>query len=168
MKLMMNKMILVLLCAILVVSQFVLCFNTQNKQAQAYTLDENGEKDYSIQGDRYIYQVSAPYDKSIATFESWIMLPEDLADEAVGGVIFGNYFYHDNSNGYYPGCADFAVSYKGNFYLYWNNGEYIHTFETADLRTGKWTHVALTIGEDAVNYYVDGELKETVGVSLST
>lgn len=132
--------------------------------ASAYRL-ENGEKVYSTVTDKIIYETQDPYDVSVNTFEAWIKLPKELADDIVGGVIFGNYY---NTNEGFPGACNFQVGKGGAFELYWNRGAYSHTFASADLRNGKWTHVALVRDKEAgtLSYYVDGECLETVEANL--
>jgi len=137
-------------------------FNT--KSASAYTL-ENGEKKYSITADRYVYYTENLITESINTFESWIKLPSNLGDGIVGGVIFGSYY---NTPSGHNGCIDFGVGRNGKFHLYWNNGSYVKTFETVDLRNGEWTHVALVRNKanSTLTLYINGESVEVVNVAL--
>jgi len=157
-----RKNILSLLLVFLLVFAFI-GGNVGSSKVSAYTL-ENGEKRYSITADRYVYQTENYVDKTINTFEAWIKLPK-LADGVVGGVIFGNYF---NVPYGHSGCIDFGVGRNGKFHLYWNNGAYVKTFETVDLRNDTWTHVAIV--RDKVNstltYLVNGAVAETVNVAL--
>ncbi len=133
-------------------------------KVEAYSL-VNGEKVYSIATDRLMYETEETFDQTINTFEAWINLPSTLADSIVGGVILGNYY---NEPFGYAGCVNFGVGTKGNFYLYWNNGAYTHTFETVDLRNDTWTHVAIVRDDEAgkLYYYVNGLLEEEVDVVL--
>ncbi len=135
------------------------------KSASAYRL-VNGEKVYSVVTDKIIYQTEKPFDKTINTFEAWIKLPAELSDDIRGGIIFGNYY---NTPTGYPGCVNFGVGKGGLFELYWNQGEYKHTFGEVDLRTGEWTHVALVRdkAESTLTYYVNGEEKTKLDQSLS-
>ncbi len=147
---------------------FVLGFATfpffSRTEANAYSLI-NGEKNYSIAADRYIYQTEKAFDETIRSFETWIRLPASLADTVPGGVIFGNYY---NEPMGYPGSVNFSVGTQGKFLLQWNNGAFIHLFESTDLRTGEWTHVALTHSKEdnLLRYYVNGEEKESISAEL--
>ncbi len=165
----------VLVAAIVALAAFA--WGSINKNAEAYTVDENGEKHYSIAADKIVYRTEKPFDRTINTFEAWIKLPEALADEVTGGVILGNYF---NLPTGYPGGVDFGVGKNGKFELYWNFGvgvtnmgdkynvELHKVFENTDLRTGEWTHVAIV--RDKANgtlcYYVNGELDERMEINL--
>lgn len=150
-----------------------------NKNETAYAYSEvNGEKSYSIAADKIIYRTEAPFDKTINTFEAWIQLPAELADQIEGGVILGNYF---NLPTGYPGGVNFGVGKGGKFELYWNFGvgptnrgdkynvQLHKRFESVDLRNGEWTHVAIVRDPqaDTLAYYVNGELEESVDVRLS-
>ena len=99
---------------------FVLGFATfpffSRTEANAYSLI-NGEKNYSIAADRYIYQTEKAFDETIRSFETWIRLPASLTDTVPGGVIFGNYY---NEPMGYPGSVNFSVGTQGKFLLQWN------------------------------------------------
>lgn len=140
-------------------------FSVTSKKVNAYSL-VNGKKSYSIITDRIMYETERSYEQTINTFEAWIKLPSDLADEVVGGVIFGNYYNADKG---YAGSVNFGVGEKGRFLLRWNNGRYVHTFESVDLRNGEWTHVAIVRDKnnDKLYYYVNGVLAEEIDVTLS-
>ncbi len=133
-------------------------------RVSAYSL-KNGKKVYSIVTDRIMYETERAYEQTINTFEAWIQLPSSLADNIVGGVIFGNYYNADKG---YAGSVNFGVGTKGNFLLYWNNGRYVHTFESVDLRNDEWTHVAIVRDKEnkKLYYYVNGTLAEEVDVEL--
>lgn len=123
------------------------------------------EKSQDIIKDKATYIVSKPFDKTINTFETTIVLPKDIISSEPLGVIFGNYY---NSSFGYDGSVDYLIDRNGNFRLYYNRvsgykAEVDHVFKNYDFRTGKEEHIALT--RDAENnlfsLYVNGELVET-------
>ena len=135
----------------------------------AYRL-ENGEKVYSIIGDRIIYATEKAFDETIVTFEATIKLPKSLADDIDAGIIMGNYY---NLQKWHGDACNFSVSTKGNFRVGWSTVAsasgtaqtfaYDHTFTEVDLRTGNWEHVAVVYdrSSNSMKYYVNGELKAT-------
>ena len=56
------------------------------------------EKSQDIIKDKATYIVSKPFDKTINTFETTIVLPKDIISSEPLGVIFGNYY--NSSFGY--------------------------------------------------------------------
>lgn len=139
------------------------------ESVNAYRL-ENGEKVYSIIGDRIMYSVEKAFDQTIVTFEASIRMPKGLADEIEGGVIFGNYW---NRNVEFGDACNFSVGKNGNFRVGWGakvsgsgtaqTFNYDHTFTGYDLRTGEWTHIAVVYDKanNSMHYYVNGQLNET-------
>lgn len=138
------------------------------ESVNAYRL-ENGEKIYSIIGDRIMYSVEKAFDETIVTFEATIRMPVALADEIEGGVIFGNYYNRSNE---YGDACNFSVGTNGNFRMGWSSVAsgagtaqtfaYDHTFTGYDLRTGEWTHIAIVYdrASNSMLYYVNGVLNE--------
>ena len=152
-------------CALAVVLTFALVatFLTTTPTAEAYKMTENGQKNYSIAADRVMYETEDMILKSIETFEAWIRLPENLADNIDLGVIFGNYY---NRSCGLPDAVNYSVTSGGYFKISWgcyksgyyDKFKFQHVFNKADLRTGEWTHVALVrnLQRGTVTYYVNG------------
>ena len=159
-KIRLSKTLFSIPCLLLLVS----CAGSQ--KSEAYTIVD-GQPKYSIAGDHIIYRNKELIDRQINSFEAWIKLPRTLANNVPGGVIMGNSYNHFNGN--VPGCINFEVGKNGHFVLYWNAGEVIKEFESADLRTGNWVHIALIRDKsaDKILYYVDGVLKEEVDQALT-
>ena len=96
------------------------------------------------------------------TFEAWIKVDKGAAASELG-VIAGN--YKDAKTPSYG----FEVRKNGNPFLwlgYGGNGtDKRLSFDKVDLRTGEWTHVAITFDSSNAYCYVNGELKQTVAGS---
>lgn len=77
--------------------------------------------------------------RPINTFSAWIKLPTLFHDQAVGGILFGNYI-----NRLSVDSINFEIWTHGNFRIFWNRGEFAYVFKSVDLRTDDWEHIALT------------------------
>lgn len=93
------------------------------------------------------------------TFEAWIKVNKGASASELG-AIGGN--YKDSKTPSYG----FEVRKNGNPFLwlgYGGSGSDVRlSFDKVDLRTGKWTHVAITFDKTNAYCYINGELKQTV------
>lgn len=97
--------------------------------------------------------------RPINTFSAWIKIPTLFHEQAVGGVIFGNYI-----GGQSFSSINYEVWTHGNFRVHWNNGQFAYVFNSVDLRTGNWEHIALTRNTETntFTFYHNGMFKESV------
>ena len=118
---------------------------------------ENKDKALSIFSDRYIYQCDTLPSDEFLTFEAVIKISSSTGDSLVSGVIFSDMGY-TNTFGV-------SVAKKGVLTLEFGG---THSFPEYDLRTGEWTHIALTYDKesDTLSYYVNGLLKATKKVEI--
>ena len=93
------------------------------------------------------------------TFEAWIKVAKGAPASELG-VIAGN--YKDSKTPSYG----FEVRKNGNPFLWLGYGgkgtDQRLSFDKVDLRTGEWTHVAITFDSTNAYCYINGELKQTV------
>ena len=91
------------------------------------------------------------------TFEAWVKVSKDAAASELG-VIVGN--YKDASTHSYG----MEVRKNGNPYLWLGYGATgtRGNFDKVDLRTGEWTHVAITYNATNAYCYINGELEQTL------
>ena len=109
-----------------------------------------------------IYRAEKAYEKEILTYEATIRLPKDY--DARGGVILGN-FVNAGLKSY-----SFEITTYGRprLYLINSNGATLdYTFSNVNVCTGEWIHLAVVRNKsmNQVSCYVDGGLKQTIGVS---
>ena len=118
---------------------------------------ENKDRALSIFSDRYIYQCDTLPSDEFLTFEAVIKISSSTGDSLVSGVIFSDMGY-TNTFGV-------SVAKKGVLTLEFGG---THSFPEYDLRTGEWTHIALTYDKesDTLSYYVNGLLKATKKVEI--
>ena len=123
-----------------------------------------------IAQDKACYITDRPFEKSPNSFEAWIKLPRSLNDDKYGGTIMSNYISHT----VFPGNTSWEVYQNGHFRVYWNyqgsrKAEFDHVFESYDLRTDEWEHVALVRNpaDSSFSFYVNGSLKEKVNAETT-
>ena len=104
------------------------------------------------------YQTEDTIDKLPLTVEATICLPKDFADDAQGGVIFGNS----------PGnlqVYSFEIYTNGQVRMYISGIAQQHfLFTQTDVRTGGLMHIAVTIdpATKTASCYINGELAQTI------
>ena len=105
------------------------------------------------------YRTGKPLPKHPHTFEAWIKVDKGASGGELG-AISGNY-----KDGKTPSYG-MEVRKNGNPFLwigYGGKGTDVRlSFDKVDLRTGEWTHVAITFDAKNAYCYVNGELKQTV------
>ncbi|MBO8428208.1 MAG: metallophosphoesterase [Firmicutes bacterium] len=113
--------------------------------------------------ENYVYTLEEKFDKSLDSFEAWILAPQD----SIGGTIFGNY-YNDNRG--MPGATVYSLDALGRVCISWNFKQYTYTFPTRRLDDGKWHHIAVIRQIDPSNsknskfaLYINGEFIEDNG-----
>lgn len=99
-------------------------------------------------------------DEIPSTFEANIYIPADFPGSERPGTIIGNYAG-------VAGCVNLEIHQNGRFRYYAIDSEnhiFDYVFTQTDLRTGQWTHIALTrdIEHDILALYINGELAQTV------
>ena len=114
---------------------------------------------YTI-SDKYEYTISKPFEKSLDSFEAWILAPQD----SIGGTILGNY-YNDNRG--MPGSITYSLDALGRVSMTWDQKLFAHTFTKKMLDDAKWHHIAVIrkVNPDNANQskfalYIDGEFVE--------
>ena len=142
----MKRTICILLSALMLISSFVFVTTAADKSGAIFAVDE-------------FYRTEKTLGKHPHTFEAWIKV-EKGASASELGAIGGN--YKDSKTPSYG----FEVRKNGNPFLwlgYGGNGTDVRlSFDQIDLRTGEWTHVAITFDSTNAYCYINGELKQTV------
>ena len=105
------------------------------------------------------YTMDKALEKAPETIEVWINMP--MYFNGRGGVVLGNYYNSATS------CINLEVYTNGNPRLYYSGSDGTaksFVFDEVDLRTGVWTHLALTHDAEAgtVSCYINGSLKQTL------
>lgn len=108
------------------------------------------------QGDD-LYYVNRAFEKMPKTYEAWIYLPESTTEE---GVLLGN--LTDGSTDYVnlqinkDGVPEYHLSTSGE-------SGFIMAFESVNLFTGKWEHIAFVHDTDSntIHFYLNGVLAES-------
>ncbi|MBR6530214.1 MAG: metallophosphoesterase [Clostridia bacterium] len=101
--------------------------------------------------------VNRAFDVMPATFEAWVKIPKYL--EGSAGVILGNY-----AENVFP-CFTFNIGEGGSpsLYLAYENGKSAAaTFNSVDLCTGEWVHVAIVNNPElgTATCYVNGKIAD--------
>lgn len=96
------------------------------------------------------------------TFEAWIQIAEN--ETGYIGTIFGNVIPLSSAN------VSFYVNNNGNLCANWNNFEKDVVFDSYDLRTNKWEHVAVVRDEKTNSFimYLNGEVKQVMEVGCGS
>ena len=142
----MKRTICILLSALMLISSFVFVTTAADKSGAIFAVDE-------------FYRTEKTLGKHPHTFEAWVKVEKGAAASELG-AIGGN--YKDAKTPSYG----FEVRKNGNPFLwigYGGNGTDVRlSFDQIDLRTGEWTHVAITFDKTNAYCYINGELKQTV------
>ena len=124
----------------------------------ATAVDSTAEGLTFVAKDKYCQEEAL--DEIPSTFEAVIYIPADFPANERPGTIIGNYAG-------IAGCVNLEVHQNGRFRYYAIDSEnhiFDYVFTQTDLRTGQWTHIALTrdIEHDILALYINGELAQTV------
>ncbi len=142
----MKRIICAVISVLLIISSFTFFAAAAEKSGATFAVDE-------------FYRSAKTLPKHPHTFEAWIKVAKGASASELG-VIAGN--YKDSKTPSYG----FEVRKNGNPFLwlgYGGNGtDKRLSFDKVDLRTGEWTHVAITFDSSNAYCYVNGELKQTV------
>ena len=145
----MKKAISLILTLVFVLGTLFIPANAAEKSGASFAVNE-------------FYRSERTLPKHPHTFEAWIKVDKGAASSELG-IIAGN--YKDSKTPSYG----FEVRKNGNPFLwlgYGGNGtDKRLSFDKVDLRTGEWTHVAITFDSSNAYCYVNGELKQTVAGS---
>lgn len=110
-----------------------------------------------------LYRTSTALDTHPHTYEAWVNVEKDAPASNLG-VIAGNY----KSGG--TQSYGFEIRANGNPFLWFGYAgtgtDKRLSFDEVDLRTGEWTHVAITFNETTAYCYVNGELKQTISAKI--
>ena len=109
-----------------------------------------------------LYRPEKTYDAAPNTFEAWIKLPKNAANNR-NGVILGNY-----NHGYT--VINFEIHSSGRPRLYWvnENGKLSDwIFTDVNVCTSEWLHLAIvrSVSEKKVHCYVNGVLKQSLDIT---
>ncbi len=142
----MTRIICIFISVLMIFSTFVFSVNAAEKSGAVFAVNE-------------FYRSEETLPKHPHTFEAWIKVEKGASSSELG-IIAGN--YKDSKTPSYG----FEVRKKGNPFLwlgYGGNGTNQRlSFDKVDLRTGEWTHVAITFDSTNAYCYINGELKQTV------
>ena len=146
----MKRFVCLLIACLTVISSCFFAASAAEKKGIAFAVDE-------------LYRTSSRLSAQPHTYEAWIKVEKGAPASALG-VIAGNY---KNSTDHSYG---FEVRENGNPFLWAGYGKdgtsQRLSFDKIDLRTGEWTHVAITHDEKTAYCYINGELKQTISASL--
>ena len=142
----MKRTICLIISVVMILSSLTFFTAAADKSGAIFAVDE-------------FYRTEKTLGKHPHTFEAWIKV-EKGASASELGAIGGNY-----KDGKTPSYG-FEVRKNGNPFLwlgYGGNGTDVRlSFDQIDLRTGEWTHVAITFDSTNAYCYINGELKQTV------
>ena len=142
----MKRIISLVIAVLMIISTFVFSVNAAERSGATFAVDE-------------FYRTEKTLGKHPHTFEAWVKVEKGAAASELG-AIGGN--YKDSKTPSYG----FEVRKNGNPFLwigYGGNGTDVRlSFDQIDLRTGEWTHVAITFDKTNAYCYINGELKQTV------
>ena len=145
----MKKTVSLLLALVFVLGLVFVPANAAEKSGAVFAADE-------------YYRTSNAFAKHPHTFEAWVKVEKGAASSELG-ALGGN--YKDSKTPSYG----FEVRKNGNPFLwlgYGGSGTDVRlSFDKVDLRTGEWTHVAITFDKTNAYCYINGELKQTVAGS---
>ena len=149
----MKKLFSLLLVVSMLLTMVVLpAFATTPTGGLAFTADDN-------------YTTTSALTEAPRTIEAWVKVDKDAPDTRLG-IIFGNYV----SGTYDNTMLDLEIRTNGTPYLYWRAGtnkSVNANFTDVDLRTGTWTHVAVVSTATEAKCYINGELKQTIELTLA-
>ena len=129
-----------------------------------FNITYTGENKYASVEEGFVFGVDQKYAmesklaQSPSTYEAEVYLPQSVTGR--GGVIVGNF---EGSN---TACYSFEINNNGKVRLYFdtdkNTDASSTVFDSTDIRTGDWVHVALVHDKanNKASVYIDGELKQ--------
>ena len=145
-RIIMKKTISLMLALVFVLGLVFVPANAAEKSGATFAVNE-------------FYRSEKTLEKHPHTFEAWIKV-EKGASASERGIIAGN--YKDSKTPSYG----FEVRKNGNPFLWLGyagkGSDQRVSFDQVDLRTGEWTHVAVTFDSTNAYCYINGELKQTV------
>lgn len=146
----MKRIVCLLISAIMILSLFAMPAGAAEKSGAVFEVDE-------------LYRTADRLDAQPHTYEAWVKVEKGAPDSELG-VIAGNY---KNSTTHSYGME---VRANGNPFLWLGYGgdgtNQRISFDKVDLRTGEWTHVAITHDSKTAYCYINGDLVQTVSASL--
>lgn len=146
----MKRIVCLMISAIMTLSLFAMPAGAAERSGAVFEVDE-------------LYRTSERLDAQPHTYEAWVKV-EKGAPASELGVIAGNY---KNGSTHSYGME---VRANGNPFLWLGyGGEGTNqriSFDKVDLRTGEWTHVAITHDNKTAYCYINGELVQTVSAPL--
>ncbi len=128
-----------------------------------YSTDMVVEKTITDEWTDYV-QLSKPFTAAPATIEAYVNIPTNVPDWKQG-VIISDMGGADETNGF-----EASMDYLGHPRLVLAGGAVDVIFDTVDLRTGKWEHIAFTYdaATGEAKFYMNGELADTKTVATAT
>ncbi len=146
----MKRIFCLLISVIMILSLFAMPAGAAEKSGAVFEVDE-------------LYRTAERLSAQPHTYEAWVKV-EKNAPASELGVIAGNY---KNGSTHSYGME---VRANGNPFLwvgYGSDGTSQRlSFDKIDLRTGEWTHVAITHDNKTAYCYINGELKQTISADM--
>lgn len=146
----MKRIVCLLISAIMILSLFAMPAGAAEKSGAVFAVDE-------------LYRTAQRLDKHPHTYEAWVKVAKNAPASELG-VVAGNYLNGKNAS------YGFEIRKNGNPFLWMGYGgsgtDQRLSFDKVDLRTGEWTHVAVTFDSTTAYCYVNGELKQTLSAKL--
>ena len=146
----MKRIICAVISVLMIISTFAFSINAAEKSGVTFAVDE-------------LYRTASRLDKHPHTYEAWVKVAKNAPSSELG-VVAGNY-----TNGK-TASYGFEIRKNGNPFLWMGYGgsgtDQRLSFDKVDLRTGEWTHVAITFDSTTAYCYVNGELKQTLSAKL--
>ena len=142
----MKKTLSLILALVFVLGLVFIPANAAEKSGAKFAADE-------------FYRSEKALPKHPHTFEAWVKVEKGAAASELGAIA-GN--YKDANTPSYG----IEVRKNGNPFLWLGYGgqgtDKRLSFDKIDLRTGEWTHVAITFDSANAYCYINGELKQTI------
>ena len=146
----MKRIICAVISVLMIISTFAFSINAAEKSGVTFAVDE-------------LYRTAQRLDKHPHTYEAWVKVAKNAPSSELG-VVAGNYTNGKNAS------YGFEIRKNGNPFLWMGYGgsgtDQRLSFDKVDLRTGEWTHVAVTFDSTTAYCYVNGELKQTLSAKL--
>ena len=126
--------------------------------AETVIKNDLSDTNSALKGDEY-FIIEEPFNKAPKTFEFLLKLSPNINDR--GGVVLGNY------DGTSSGRMNIEIYTNGNPRLWYKVGgtSYSYVFDV-DIRSDEIVHLALTIDGLNASLYVNGELAQTIRLSV--
>ncbi len=146
----MKRIICAVISVLMIISTFAFSISAAEKSGTVFAVDE-------------FYRTAQRLDKHPHTYEAWVKVAKNAPASELG-VVAGNYTNGKNAS------YGFEIRKNGNPFLWMGYGgsgtDQRLSFDKVDLRTGEWTHVAITFDSTTANCYINGELKQTISAKL--